>query len=301
MMVNFFLLTTLCFLCGCVKNSTTTYQPEFSKTEPVLKKKIIVFGVHPLHNPERLFSKFNPLMTYLEKRIPEIKFELEASKDYSSFEKKLFSHKFDMALPNPYQTVKAVKKGYQVFAKMNDDDNFRGILLVKKDGPIKRLEDLKNKTITFPAKTALAGSMMPQYLLFQKGFNLKTDITIKYVGSQESSVLSVYHDESSAAATWPGAWNLFKIDRPEIAEKLKELARTDSLPSNSLVFNSTMETALKEKIKYILLSLSDDPEGLAVLNNLQLSKFVSADNKSYKPVEDFIKEFESSVERIDDL
>lgn len=300
-MVQHLFLLILLFLCGCTENSANTYHPQFSQTEPVLKKKIIVFGVHPLHNPERLFSKFNPLMEYLEKRIPDVKFELEASKDYSSFEKKLLANKFDIALPNPYQTIKAIKNGYQVFAKMNDDDNFRGIILVKKNGPIKKLEDLKNKTISFPAKTALAGSMMPQYYLFQHGFNLKKDITIKYVGSQESSVLSVYHNESSAAATWPGAWNLFKVDRPEVADKLTEIARTDSLPSNSLVFNAQVNNDLREKIKYILLSLNEDPEGLATLKNLQLSKFVSADNSSYKAVEDFIKKFESSVERIEDL
>lgn len=302
MKTQFFSLLFLILIClqlSCEKKPEVSYAPSFSAEQPVLKKKIITFGVHPLHNPERLFEKFSPLMSYLESQIPETKFELEASKDYQSFEKKLEEKKFDIALPNPYQTIKAVKNGYQVFAKMNDDENFRGLILVKKDGPIKSLEDLKNKTISFPAKTALAGSMMPQYYLHQKGFNLKKDFTIKYVGSQESSILSVFHNESSAGATWPGAWNLFKEDRPEIAKKLKELVRTDSLPSNSLIASNNLDATTIEKIKLAILQMSSSSEGDLVLKKLHLSKFVEANNNTYSKVEDFIKKFESTIERIE--
>lgn len=284
---------------SCERKAEISYNPSFSSDEPKLKKKIIIFGVHPLHNPERLFEKFSPLMSYLETQIPDTKFELEASKDYQSFEKKLEEKKFDIALPNPYQTIKAVKHGYQVFAKMNDDENFRGIILVKKDGPIKNLEDLKHKVITFPAKTALAASMMPQYYLYQKGFDLKKDFTIKYVGSQESSILSVFHNESSAGATWPGAWNLFKEDRPEIASKLKELARTDSLPSNSLIASNNLDPLIIEKIKKAILDINANSKGEGVLKKLQLSKFVGADNSTYKTVEEFIEKFEAAIERIE--
>lgn len=296
----FFLLLIFGFLqISCEKKSDVTYNPSFSSEQPIIKKKIIIFGVHPLHNPERLFEKFSPLMSYLESQIPETKFELEASKDYQSFEKKLEEKKFDIALPNPYQTIKAVKNGYRVFAKMNDDDNFRGLILVKKDGPIKKLEDLRHKIITFPAKTALAASMMPQYYLYQKGLDPKKDFTIKYVGSQESSILSVFHNESAAGATWPGAWNLFKEDRPEIADKMRELAHTDSLPSNSLIANSNLDPSTIEKIKKAILEISANSEGAFVLKKLQLSKFVEADNKTYKKVEEFIQKFESSIERIE--
>lgn len=298
-MKKIYFLFIFLLLTACVNKNESVYQPTFSSTKPLLKKKIIIFGVHPLHNPERLFEKFNPLMTYLESKIPDTKFELEASKDYQAFEKKLESKKFDIALPNPYQTLLALKNGYQVFAKMNDDDNFRGLILVKKEGPIRNLEDLKHKVISFPAQTALAGSMMPQYYLFKKGFNLKKDITVKYVGSQESSILSVYHNESSAGATWPGAWNLFKEDRPEIASKLKELIRTDSLPSNGLVANNQLDAETVLKIKKAILEINTTDEGLFVLKKLQLSKFVEADNSTYKKVDEFIKKFETAIERIE--
>ncbi|MEZ4694041.1 MAG: PhnD/SsuA/transferrin family substrate-binding protein [Aliarcobacter sp.] len=52
----------------------------------------------------------------------------------------------------------------KVFAKMGDDENFRGIFLVRKDSGIKNFEDLKGKKISYPAPTALAATILPQQI-----------------------------------------------------------------------------------------------------------------------------------------
>lgn len=42
-----------------------------------------------------------------------------------------------------------------------------------------------------------------------------------HVGSQESSIMSVYLHHSAAAATWPAPWISFQKERPEAAKELK--------------------------------------------------------------------------------
>lgn len=86
---------------------------------------------------------------------------------------------------------------------MGDDDNFRGIILVRKDSGIKSVKDLVGKNISYPAPTALAATMMPQWYLHIHGINIHTDITNSYVGSQESSIMNVFLGKSAAGATWP--------------------------------------------------------------------------------------------------
>ena len=44
---------------------------------------------------------------------------------------------------------------------MADDNNFRGIFIVRKDTNIQQVSDIKNKTVSYPAPTALAATMMP--------------------------------------------------------------------------------------------------------------------------------------------
>jgi len=70
---------------------------------------------------------------------------------------------------------------------MGDDENFRGIILVRKDSAIENVADLKGKAVSYPAPTALAAAMMPQYYLQTHGLDVMNDLDNRYVGSQASS------------------------------------------------------------------------------------------------------------------
>lgn len=83
------------------------------------------------------------MIEYLPNHIKGASCKLEASRNYAAIDKKLYARKFHFALPNPFQTINAIDKGYKVFGTMGDDDNFRGIILVRKDSGIEKVADLK--------------------------------------------------------------------------------------------------------------------------------------------------------------
>ncbi|WP_146066726.1 phosphate/phosphite/phosphonate ABC transporter substrate-binding protein, partial [Candidatus Venteria ishoeyi] len=202
-MNRFFLVSLLVLvLCACEQPQQTDYVPNFSD-QSRQDKTIYIFGIYPGRNPTRLFEVFQPLMDYLEMHLPDIHFKLEASRNYAAYDEKLFSGKFHFSLPNPYQTVMAAERGYQVFGKMGDDDDFHGIILVRKDSGIQQVSDLKNQAVSYPAPTALAATMLPQWYLHSHGLNILEDIENRYVGSQESSIMNVYLKQTLAGATWP--------------------------------------------------------------------------------------------------
>ena len=118
---------------------------------------------------------------------------------------------------------------------MADDQNFRGIILVRKDSEIKNFSDLKNKVVSYPAPTALAATMMPQMLLYKNGIDINKDIKNIYVGSQESSIMSVFLKKSDAAPAGPPPWKAFIKKRPEIKKQVMIKWQTTALPNNGLV------------------------------------------------------------------
>ena len=207
-------------LISCGRQQEAVYQPTFTAKSKVKLKEYVV-GVHPLHNAKRLLGIYGPILDYVNTRIPEAHFRLEAARNYEEFDKKLYAGYYDLAMPNPYQTVRAFKYGYRVFAKMGDDGEFRGIILVRKDSSIHELTDLRGKIVAYPAQTALAATMMPQYYLHTHGINVNSDIENRYVGSQESSILNVLRGHADAAATWPLPWKNFSIQYPEMANQLE--------------------------------------------------------------------------------
>ena len=270
------------------------YAPQFCNTSPRAQVEYS-FAIHPLHNPQRLFAVFGPLMEYLSKHIPEVSFKLEASRNYAAFDKKLYSGKVHFALPNPFQTVKSLDKGYRVFAKMGDDHNFRGIILIRKDSAIEKIADLKGRAVSYPAPTALAATMMPQYYIQTHGVDVMTELDNRYVGSQESAIMNVFLGKTAAGATWPPPWIALAKERPELAQELEIKWQTSPLPNNSLVARSDVPEKIVNQVKDLLIGLDQHPSGRKILARMELSAFVVADNTTYQPVRDFIKEFVATV------
>jgi len=283
---------------SCDQQQVTEYSPEYSVNPYIESEKVLIIGVHPLHNPKRLHEVFGPIAAYLSENIDGVSFKIEASRNYASYDNKLYSRKFHFALPNPFQTVNSLEHGYKVFGKMADDENFRGIFLVRKDSNIKKVTDLKGQAVSFPAPTALAATMMPQYYLQQNGLNVMQDIDIKYVGSQESSIMNVMLGDTIAGATWPPPWRALSKERPELAKELTVIWQTTPLPNNSWVIRDDINDDVARDVKKLLLNLHNHSQGKKWLAKMELSMFEAANNSTYDPVIDFLDRFNKEVREI---
>ena len=268
--------------------------PEYGDV-PVSDVPVYRFGVHPLHNPTRLHEIFFPLMDYLNRGIDGVEFQLEASRNYAAYDEKLFQGEFEFSLPNPYQTVESLNHGYHVFGKMGDDDNFRGIILVRKDSGIHSVAQLKGKAVSYPAPSALAATMMPQYYLYTHGIDVMHELDNRYVGSQESSVMNVFLGDVAAGATWLPPWQSLSSERPELAEQLEIKWQTDPLPNNGLVVRDDVSTELVDRVGALIFDLHNHDEGRAILAAMELSRFEPATDATYQPVRDFIDRFTRDI------
>jgi len=280
-------------IAGC-SDQTETQMVEFSSSAAI-DKKIYRFGIHPLHNPTRLHNIFSPVMDYLNKNIEGAEFKVEASRNYAAYDKKLFGREFHFSLPNPYQTVRSLEHGYRVFGKMGDDDNFRGIILVRKDSGIRSISDLKGKAVSYPAPTALAATMMPQYYIHTHGLNVMKEVDNRYVGSQESSIMNVFLGDTVAGATWPPPWRALVKERPQLAEQLEIKWQTKPLPNNGLVSRNDIPDKLVQQVAKLLFELHTHEEGRAILKRMELSQFEAANDATYQPVREFLATFTKEV------
>lgn len=281
-------------LARCGGSDENVYQPSFSAHGPDQVKEYVV-GIHPLHNPQRLLEVYGPIVEYIGANMPEARFRLEASRNYEEFDRKLDEGQFDFAMPNPYQTVRSLKHGYRVFGKMADDEDFRGIILVRKDSGIHEVTDLKGKAVSYPAKTALAATMMTQYYLHTHGIDVNHDIENRYVGSQESSILSVLRGHVAAGATWPVPWKTFSVEHPGMASQLEVKWQTEALQNNGWVVRKDVPPRIADRFEDLLFALSDTEEGQHMLERLPVTRFEPATDDTYRPVSEFLEIFEKTI------
>lgn len=275
-----------------------TSGPIYARKPAVNGPPTYVFAVHPLHNPTKLSQAYQPLIDYLNQHLDAARLELEASRDYQAYETKLAARTAEFLLPNPWQTLEAMKVGYRVLAMAGDAGDFRGIFIARKDGAIRNPSDLKGKTVSYPSPTAIAACVLPQYFLHAHGIDVNRDIENYYVGSQESSIMNVYLRQSAVAATWPPPWRLFQKDHPAEAAELAVLWETPPLVNNSVMMRDDVPEALGQKLRELLAHLHDTPQGRAILAGMQTARFHPANDASYEPVRRFVADFERQVRPI---
>lgn len=270
-------------------------EPRYSDTPTAPGAQEYTLGVNPLYNPKHLFEVYSPLADYLTAHVPDARFRLEASRDFADFEKKLYGGRLHFAIANPYQAILSLNHGARIFGKLGDDEIFRGVILVRRNSGIERVTDLKGKSVSYPAPTALVGTLAPQYYLHTHGLDVNRDVASIYVGSQESSIMSVSRGFTAAGATWTKPWRTFQRRYPEEAGSLMEKWWTDPLPSNALVARNDVPPAVVDKVAALLFSLQDSGEGRKLLKAIPLARFEPASSETYEPVREFLRRFSAEV------
>lgn len=274
--------------------------PRYASAPPSGSAPVLRFAIHPLHNPQKLASAYQPLIDQINRQLNGVRLELEASRDYAEFERKLRQRGPDFLLPNPWQTLEAGKVGYHVLAMAGEPADFKGLILVRRDSPIKQISDLKGKPISYPSPTALAACVMPQWFLRANGIDVTRDLDNRYVGSQESSIMNVYLGQTSAGATWPPPWRAFQKEHPREAAELREAWETPALINNSVMARDDVPEATIATVRRTLLELEHNAAGREILAGIETSRFRPATDKDYEQVRQFIAEFEAKVRKIED-
>lgn len=277
--------------------------------------RVYRLAVHPLHNPTKLTQAYGPLVDHLNAHLDAdpsadlnaplaaqgrgAQLELEASRDYASFEQKYRARGPELLLPNPWQTLQAMRAGYRVIAMAGEPRDFRGLILVRKQSAIRTPADLKGKAVSYPAPTALAACVMPQDFLRRAGLDVLREVENRYVGSQESSIRSVVLGITAAGATWPPPWRAFQRDHPAEAAVLRVAWETEPLVNNSVMARDDVPPGLVEQVRRGLVALDATERGRAILAGLETARFLPASDRDYDVVRAYVERFEREVRRID--
>lgn len=285
-------------LSACTPESPTP-SLQYAAQPKAGQETVYRLAVHPLHNPERLVAAYQPLVDHLNGQVQGAKFELESSRDYQAFEQKFRQREPEFLIPNPWQTLQAMKVGYRVIAMAGDASDFKGIFVVRRDGGVAKPADLKGKSVSYPSHTAVAAGILPQAYLHAHGINIRRDIQNVYVGSQESSIMNVYLKQTAAGATWPPPWRLFQQQHPNEAAQMKVIWETPSLVNNSVMVRGDVPAALAGQVADALFALPSLAQGKAILGSMQTARFHPANDASYQVVADYIARFEREVRPVE--
>ena len=253
--------TLLRFVCFYVLCIGTSYSACLGAQ---LSTKVYTFDVVPQFPAAKIYTTWSPLLQRIGQDAG-LCFELRVSPSIPEFEQRFLKGESDFTFLNPYHAVLAYqKKKYQPLLA-DAQDLLTGILVVRSDNPIKNLNDLKGKNVSFPAPNSFAASLLIRAQLAKQ----KIDINPVFVKTHSNVYRSVINKDALAGG---GVNNTLDNEAPEVRQQLRVLYETPAYTPHPIATHPSVSSEVRERFLKAMVKLTQDEEGQKLLDGINLNK-----------------------------
>ncbi len=268
----------------------------------VAEEETVVIAITPCTDIIKTFKNFQPLVVYLQGMINR-PVQLIIPKDFYEFESFVKNGKVDFAYQAPHTYVRlAHLYNQEILLKAltpEGESRHHGVIIVRKDSPVKTLADLKGKVVMFGSELSTAKCMAPKQLFRENGFDIDRDLK-RYIhnGSCESIALNVFLKSVDAGVICD--YSFEEINEPEDSEKgdipagqMRIVAETIEIPT--WVFSSLKNTdsEMATRVSQALRALDrENEQHEALLEAAEIGGFVSTNDSEYNQIRQLAKGFQ---------
>ena len=243
-------------------------------------EKPYIWSVVPQFTGVAVHRDWSPLLRAIENDTG-YKFELKIYESIRKFEVGFAIGEPDFAYMNPYHTVMAKKEqGYEPILR-DGKRQLTGILVTRKDSPIKKVEDLVGMKISFPSPNAFAASLYPRALLSNQ-FGIQ--YTPVFAKTHSNSYRYTLLNKTSASG---GVYRTLERERPELQNQLRVLFKSPSTASHPLTAHKRVPQEVVNAVQQSIIALTGTKEGKSMLKAILMPQPVVADyDRDYKMLQD---------------
>lgn len=166
-------------------------------------------------------------------------------------------------------------------------------IIVHRDSPINRFEELRGKKFVFVDPISNTGKIYPLYLLKTMGETPETFFK-EYIYSyaHDISIRAVAEGIVDGGAVDSLVWNYMDKSNSPFTRVTKVIKISPPYGIPPVVVRPDLKKDLKEKLKQILLNMHKDKEGKEILERMFIDKFVEIDDSNYNSIKEIKKYIE---------
>jgi phosphonate transport system substrate-binding protein len=213
-------------------------------------------------------ERYKPLLQILSKELKQ-NIKLQTVDKYSAFEKGLAEGKYDLAFVHPAHVgLTAVKRnGYEGLVTAKGFTDYRARVMVSNTSPLKAMQDLRGKKIGVPSLESITTVMFTANL---RELNFpapeKAFTATRYQDAVPFMIENGFVDAGvTGSAGVAKAW---------VAKGGRILAETKSVPIKQFIASKKLSESDREKLKSLLLNLSENEAGKNALSKISMTGFV---------------------------
>jgi phosphonate transport system substrate-binding protein len=276
------------FGCDSDQNKITV---DFSKTVPVARPGEGAAKIQPLRvavasmiSPKETFVHYRHLLAYIAHRMDK-DLEFVQRKTYGEIDELLKKGQIDLALicSGPYISGKE-RYGFEALAvpEVHGSHFYRSYLIVNQSSHFRRLEDLRGRSFAFTDPDSNTGRLVPTYWLAEMNEKPETFFgQIIYTYSHDNSIMAVARGLVDGAAVDGLIWDFYQAKNPTFTSKTRIIKKSEPYGIPPLVVSRQFPSELKERIRKLLFTMHQDPEGKRLLDELMIDRFIPLQEEWY--------------------
>lgn len=252
-----------------------------SSSAPVMSatEKPDYFGVINQRSITLTAKYWNPILNYVKKKTG-VPLKLRMAKTGPETTAMTVRSEHAFVYTNHMFTPERDKVGYRVILRMQTP-SINSIIIVRKDSPIKSLQELHKKVVAFPHSNAFVGYWVPMDHLIRSNIHVSSTFS----GNQEGAMAQVHHGKAVAAAV-----NKQVLERYARRENFNYRGLWTSEPflSIPIMAHPDMPPQKIDAIRKAFIDMKNDPEGrkiladsAAVVKKKKTLEFIYASDKDY--------------------
>lgn len=245
----------------------------------------LVFGVYPYLSSGQIADRFSPLRDHLAKRL-ERPVSLRSAPNFESFIERTRQGEYDIVFTAPHMGRLAEQRdGYRVLAQTGYSIVI--VLLARQDGPIRKLADLKGRSLAVGARLSMS-YQMTQRALEKEGLAIGRDVRFVDTTNFSNVLETLIRKEADAGATGTLLWDSAPEEKQEV---LREIWRSQTVPGFLVLAHPRLGAQMFERIKQALLDFGSTPAGMAYFQSTQQVDFRPVDAATLKRIDPYTAVF----------
>ncbi len=244
----------------------------------------VVFVVHPFDTPSHLFEHFRPLSLYLSNVLGQT-IRLVIARNHEEQIAMLIDGRAQLAYLDPAPYVVARENvALDILAGKAEGCMafYQSAIVVRSNSRIRRLADLKGRSVAFGAENTMASAIAPRLMLAEAGLKLSDLGKVAYLERHERVALSVLHGDMDA-----GGLRL-DVAKTYLPRGLRIIAKSPSLPPHVIAAGPTLPAAAIQKVRKALL-LPDEAGQDAILALGENTAFVQINDSDFNALRRLLK------------
>jgi phosphonate transport system substrate-binding protein len=231
------------------------------------EEQVYEFGVLPQVATAKLAEMWVPFLEKLSEKAG-VKLKFVTAPNISEFGARAASGTYPFYYHNTLAYVQQDDR-YAAFAREVGAKTV-GVLIVAKSSGLKKLSDLKGKTVAIPSAGSFGAAVLPLYAVQNEGgLELQKDVKVVVSGSHEAGYQAVLQGKADAAG---GLTRTFELFPEESRANLKVFYTTKAYSPLPFAARKDVPKEVVAKVQKALVDFSKDAANAPLLEALNMKK-----------------------------